>query len=100
MHAHKYECIKIIQVKVLCGYYSRPPLHYYSRALFAGPTYNEDGDIVISEDEFNEIKRLKELKHNYRNDYDELKNLKAEVQYCQRLVDQCRQRLIQGGGWK
>ena len=61
-----------------------------------GPTYNEDGDIVISENEFLEIKRLKELKQNYRNDFDELKNLKAEVQYCQRLVDQCRQRLIQG----
>ncbi|XP_060585541.1 kinesin-like protein KIF9 isoform X2 [Ruditapes philippinarum] len=61
----------------------------------AGPTYNEDGDIVISEDEFLEIKRLKDLKQNYRNDFDELKNLKAEVQYCQRLVDQCRQRLIQ-----
>ncbi|KAL4217271.1 Kinesin-like protein kif9 [Mactra antiquata] len=61
----------------------------------AGPTYNEDGDIVISEDEFLEIKKLKELKQAYRADFDELKNLKAEVQYCQRLVDQCRQRLIQ-----
>lgn len=61
----------------------------------AGPTYNEDGDVVISEDEFLAIKMLKELKQTYRNDFDELKNLKAEVQYCQRLVDQCRQRLIQ-----
>ena len=32
----------------------------------------------------------------YRESYDELKTLKAEVQYCQKLVDQCRQRLIQG----
>jgi len=62
----------------------------------AGPTYNEDGDVVISEEEFLEIKRLKDLKSTYRTDHDELKNLKAEVQYCQRLVDQCRQRLIQG----
>lgn len=62
----------------------------------AGPTYNEDGDIVISEEEFLEIKKLKDLKQTYRTDYEELKNLKAEVQYCQRLVDQCRQRLIQG----
>lgn len=62
----------------------------------AGPTYNEDGDVVISEDEFMEIKKLKDLKSSYRTNYDELKNLKAEVQYCQRLVDQCRQRLIQG----
>ena len=32
----------------------------------------------------------------YRESYDELKTMKAEVQYCQKLVDQCRQRLIQG----
>ena len=63
---------------------------------FAGPQYNEDGDVIISEEEFLEIKRLKELKQQYRQGYDELKNLKAEVQYCQKLVDQCRQRLING----
>ncbi len=61
-----------------------------------GPTYNDEGDVVISEEEFVEIKHLKELKQTYRSNHDELKNLKAEVQYCQRLVDQCRQRLIQG----
>lgn len=61
----------------------------------AGPQYNEDGDVIISEDEFLEIKRLRELKTRYKTNFDELKNLKAEVQYCQRLVDQCRQRLIQ-----
>ena len=52
--------------------------------------------MIISEEEFLEIKRLRELKTNYKRDFDELKNLKAEVQYCQRLVDQCRQRLLQG----
>lgn len=61
-----------------------------------GPQYNEDGDVIISEEEFMEIKRLKDLKQHYRSGYDELKNLKAEVQYCQKLVDQCRQRLING----
>lgn len=65
-----------------------------------GPQYNEDGDIIISEEEFFEIKKLKDLKQKYRHDFDELKNLKGEVQYCQRLVDQCRQRLIQEfDGW-
>ncbi|XP_048779143.1 kinesin-like protein KIF9 isoform X1 [Ostrea edulis] len=59
-----------------------------------GPQYNEDGDVIISEEEFLEIKRLRDLKQQYRSGYDELKNLKAEVQYCQKLVDQCRQRLI------
>ena len=58
--------------------------------------YNEEGDIIISEEEYIVIRRLKELKAAYRTDYDELKQLKSEVQYCQRLVDQSRQRLIQG----
>lgn len=64
--------------------------------MLTGPTFNEDGDIIISEAEFLEIQVLKELKQKYKTDYDELKRLKAEVQYCQKLVDQCRQRLIQG----
>ena len=62
----------------------------------AGVQYNEDGDLIITENEYLEIKRLKDLKAVYRNDFDEFKNLKSEVQYCQKLVDQCRQRLIQG----
>ena len=64
--------------------------------LVAGVQYNEDGDLIITENEYLEIKRLKDLKAVYRNDFDEFKNLKSEVQYCQKLVDQCRQRLIQG----
>ena len=32
----------------------------------------------------------------YRTSYEELKSLRTEVQYCQKLVDQCRQRLVQG----
>lgn len=60
-----------------------------------GDTVNEDGDIVISETEYLEIKRLKDLKAVYRTSFDELKTIKSEVQYCQKLVDQCRQKLIQ-----
>ncbi|XP_041374463.1 kinesin-like protein KIF9 [Gigantopelta aegis] len=60
-----------------------------------GLQYNEDGDIIISEAEFLEIQTLKNLKEQYRMSYDDLKNLKLEVQYCQNLVDQCRQKLIQ-----
>ena len=58
--------------------------------------FNVDGDIIISEEEFTEIKRLQDLKLSYRKDFDELKQLKSEVHYCEKLVDQCRQRLIQG----
>lgn len=61
-----------------------------------GPMLNEEGDIIISEEEYLQICRLKDLKVAYRSDFDELKQLKSEVQYCQKLVDQCRQRLIQG----
>ena len=64
--------------------------------LRLGPILNEDGDIIISEEEFLEIQRLKDLKTNYRTKYDELHNLKSEITYCQKLVDQCRLRLIQG----
>ena len=58
---------------------------------FSGPLTNEDGDIIISEEEYLEIRRLKDLKQAYRADFDELKNLKSEVMYCQKLVDQTRQ---------
>jgi len=59
-----------------------------------GPVLNDDGDIIISEDEFMEIQRLKDLKVSYRTKYEELGNVKSEVTFCQGLVDQCRLRLI------
>ena len=62
----------------------------------AGPVYNDDGDLIISEDEFMEIQKLKDLKTTYRTDYEELKSLKVQVQHCQKLVDQCRQKLLNG----
>ena len=65
-------------------------------SVTAGPLTNEDGDIIISEEEYMEIRLLKDMKQSYRTDFDELKNLKSEVQYCQKLVDQCRQRLVSG----
>lgn len=64
--------------------------------LYAGFSYNEDGEAVISEEEFLEIKNLKTLKQNYRMHYDDLKALKSEIQYCQKLVDQCRNKLVKG----
>jgi len=42
------------------------------------------------------MKKVKGLKSDYREHFEELRSIKAEVQYCQKLVDQCRQRLIQG----
>jgi len=40
--------------------------------------------------------KVKDLKDDYREHFEGLRSIKAEVQYCQKLVDQCRQRLIQG----
>lgn len=70
--------------------------HFLHKTWLAGNAVTEDGDIIISEAEYLEIKRVKDLKEVYKSSYDDLKAIKAEVQYCQRLVDQCRQKLLQG----
>ncbi|XP_043543904.1 kinesin-like protein KIF9 isoform X2 [Chiloscyllium plagiosum] len=59
-----------------------------------GDYLNEQGDPVIDEDEFNLVMQLKDLKHQYRHDFDTLRDLKVELQYCHKLVDQCRLRLL------
>lgn len=59
-----------------------------------GEYISDEGQVIIDEQEFSLICRLKDLKKQYRADYDELQDLKAEVQYCQKLMDQCRQRLL------
>nr|XP_013804021.1 PREDICTED: kinesin-like protein KIF9 [Apteryx mantelli mantelli] len=55
---------------------------------------DEKGQIIIDEEEFLLIMKLKDLKKEYRSDYAELQDLKAEIQYCQHLVDQCRNKLV------
>ncbi|XP_030052834.1 kinesin-like protein KIF9 [Microcaecilia unicolor] len=59
-----------------------------------GEYISDGGQTIIDEEEFMLIVKLKDLKKQYRSDYDELQDLKAEVQYCQHLVDQCRQKLL------
>ncbi|OCT73787.1 kinesin-like protein KIF9 [Xenopus laevis] len=59
-----------------------------------GEYINEEGQVIIDEHEFILIVRLKDLKKQYRADYEELQDLRAEVTYCQKLVDQCRHRLL------
>uniref|UniRef100_H2ZA27 Kinesin motor domain-containing protein n=1 Tax=Ciona savignyi TaxID=51511 RepID=H2ZA27_CIOSA len=58
-----------------------------------GEFVNEE-DTVIDEEEFQLITQLKNLKQTYRHDYDELRNVKSEIEYCQKLVKQCTQRLV------
>lgn len=51
---------------------------------------------MVDEEEFQLILKLKDLKKQYRSEYRDLLDLRAEIQYCQRLVDQCRHRLLTG----
>nr|KAF6420530.1 kinesin family member 9 [Molossus molossus] len=56
--------------------------------------YEKKGLIIIDEEEFLLILKLKDLKKQYRTEYQDLRDLRAEIQYCQHLVDQCRHRLL------
>ncbi|XP_041878227.1 kinesin-like protein KIF9 isoform X3 [Corvus kubaryi] len=59
-----------------------------------GEFMDEEGKMVIKEKELSLILKLKELKEAHRAGFAELQDLKAEIQYCQQLVDKCRKRLI------
>ncbi|NXW09310.1 KIF9 protein, partial [Fregetta grallaria] len=59
-----------------------------------GEYVDEKGQIIIDEKEFLLIMKLKDLKEEYRSGFAELQDLKAEIQYCQHLVDQCRNKLV------
>ncbi|NXX14909.1 KIF9 protein, partial [Podargus strigoides] len=59
-----------------------------------GEYVDDKGQIIMDKKEFLLIMMLKGLKEEYRSGYAELQDLKAEIQYCQHLVDQCHDRLI------
>ncbi|NXB29771.1 KIF9 protein, partial [Eulacestoma nigropectus] len=59
-----------------------------------GEFMDEKGRVIINEKELSLILKLKELKEEHRAGFAELQDLKAEIQYCQQLVDKCRKRLI------
>jgi kinesin family protein 6/9 len=52
------------------------------------------GDVIIGEDEYAMITKCKELKQQYREKFDQFKKIKSDVDYCKRVVDQCRQKLM------
>ena len=64
--------------------------------FISGEFLNENGETIIDEEEYQLISTLQELKSTYRTTYDQWKNLKSEVAYCQNLLNQCQNRLIQG----
>ncbi|XP_070784645.1 kinesin-like protein KIF9 [Enoplosus armatus] len=52
--------------------------------------------VVGEEPDATLLMRLRDLKALYRQRYEVLRDIKAEVNYCQHLVDQCRVRLLSG----
>lgn len=61
-----------------------------------GEFLNENGETIIDEEEYELISKLQDLKGTYRTDYEQWKSLKSEITYCQNLVAQCQNRLLQG----
>jgi hypothetical protein len=53
-----------------------------------------DGAGLVDEEEFAIVKSMKEKKKMYRDSFEELKQIKSEVEYLNRLVDQCRSKLV------
>ncbi|XP_036935132.1 kinesin-like protein KIF9 isoform X2 [Acanthopagrus latus] len=53
-----------------------------------------EGEPLLQEPDASLLMRLRELKALYRQRYEVLRDIKAEVNYCQHLVDQCRVRLL------
>ncbi len=49
---------------------------------------------IIDEEEYNMIQSIKTLKQEYQKSYDDLKNIRSEIDYCTHLVDQCRQKFM------
>ncbi|KAM9337165.1 kinesin-like protein KIF9 [Symphorus nematophorus] len=53
-----------------------------------------EGEPPLQEPDNTLLMQLRELKVLYRQRYEALRDIKAEVNYCQHLVDQCRVRLL------
>ena len=51
-------------------------------------------EIIIDEEEYKMIQTIKSLRLEYQKYYDELKNVRSEIDYCSHLVDQCRQKFM------
>ncbi|RNA42518.1 kinesin KIF9, partial [Brachionus plicatilis] len=86
---------KINETKSLIDHTKAEVERKRSERYSLGEFVNEIGETVIDEEEFALIKKLQDLKSRYRDDFDRWRELKAEIVYCQNLVEQCRQRLIQ-----
>ncbi|XP_009866243.1 PREDICTED: kinesin-like protein KIF9, partial [Apaloderma vittatum] len=59
-----------------------------------GAYVQQKGRIIIDESDFLLLVKLKDLKEEYKSASAEAQELKAEIQYCQRLVDRSRDKLF------
>jgi kinesin family protein 6/9 len=66
------------------------------RERTSGETYDpkDSESVVIDEEEYALFNTMKPLKTAYRVQYTSLSEIRSEIEYCARLVDQCRQRLM------
>ncbi|XP_056610418.1 kinesin-like protein KIF9 isoform X2 [Triplophysa dalaica] len=64
------------------------------RGQSQGQFVSAEGEHVMEEAELSLVMQLRELKNVYRKTYEEYNSTKAEVSYCQHLVNQCRIRLL------
>lgn len=64
--------------------------------LYEGQYLVMAGGPLLQEPDATLLMQLRELKALYRQRYEALHGIKAEVNYCQHLVDQCRVRLLSG----
>ena len=50
--------------------------------------------VIIDEEEFQMLNSIKTLRKQYQDNYEQLKAVRAEIEYCSHLVDQCRQKFM------
>lgn len=55
---------------------------------------NDDENVIIDEEEYSYLNTLKLNKQQYREQFDLLRQTRSDIEYCTRLVDQCRQKLM------
>ncbi|KAI9361218.1 P-loop containing nucleoside triphosphate hydrolase protein [Zopfochytrium polystomum] len=70
--------------------------HVHVTVSNASPhTLLKGGDeLVIDEEEYAALEKLKSIKQQYREGVDQLRQTRLDIGYCSKLVDQCRQKLM------
>lgn len=64
--------------------------------LYEGQYLVMEGGPLLQETDATLLMQLRDLKALYRQRYEALRDVKAEVNYCQHLVDQCRVHMLSG----